>query len=210
MILDFSLYPGSRVTESELAEKFEVSRTPIRGALQRLEAEGYLTIRPKQGCFVRNVDIVELTQYYSIRTALEDLSLELACTYMSGSDLEALADEWDPARQEGRSDDIDEMSARDESFHITIAEGGNNYILARYLSDINRHIRVIRRLDFSDDNRIDHTYDEHHAICQHLIKRDLTAAKKTMHSHIKSSENFARTLTLTQLAQRMPTHKQPV
>jgi len=48
MILSFDLYPGSRVTESELAERFGVSRTPIREALTRLEAEGAVTIRPKR------------------------------------------------------------------------------------------------------------------------------------------------------------------
>mgnify|MGYP001766339151 FL=1 len=63
MILNFELYPGSRVTEQELASLFGVSRTPVRGALQRLEAEGYLTIQPKQGCYIRALDIAELTQY---------------------------------------------------------------------------------------------------------------------------------------------------
>jgi len=53
MILNFALYPGVRVTETELADHFGVSRTPVREALQRLAAEGYLTIRAKQGCFVR-------------------------------------------------------------------------------------------------------------------------------------------------------------
>ena len=75
MILDFELYPGSRITETELADKFHVSRTPIRAALQRLEAEGYVTVLPKQGCFIRTVDIDTLAQYYTVRVKLELLSL---------------------------------------------------------------------------------------------------------------------------------------
>ena len=200
MILDFELYPGSRITETELAERFDVSRTPIRAALQRLEAEGYVTVMPKQGCFIRNVDIDTLAQYYTVRVNLEQLSLELAATYMSEQELRLLADEWDPEKQSERSDNPDEMEARDESFHMTLAEGGGNLVLGRFLQDINRQIRVIRRLDFTHNERIDLTYSEHYEICQHLIRRDLTAAKSAMKSHITRSENFARTLTLTQLA----------
>lgn len=100
MILSFELYPGSRVTETELAERFGVSRTPIRAALQRLEAEGYISIMPKQGCFIRNLDIEALTKYYQVRVALEMLSLENACTYMSEAALKSLAESWDPEHQE--------------------------------------------------------------------------------------------------------------
>lgn len=82
-ILNFEIYPGSRVTETELAEYFGVSRTPIRSALQRLEAEGYLTVLPKQDCFISNLDIDDLSKYYQVRKTLEQLSLQLANTYMN-------------------------------------------------------------------------------------------------------------------------------
>ncbi len=79
MILSFVLYPGARVTENELALRFGVSRTPVREALQRLAAEGYVTIRPKQGCFVTDIDIERINHYYDVRIALELRGLELAC-----------------------------------------------------------------------------------------------------------------------------------
>lgn len=204
MILSFELYPGSRVTETELADKFGVSRTPVRGALQRLEAEGYVTILSKQGCFIRNIDIDSLTSYYQVRITLEMLSLENACIHMPESELKSLANAWDPQRQEGRTDNADEMEAWDEAFHMTLAEAGGNFALAEYLNDINRHIRVIRRLDFTDPHRVDKTYDEHYFICQRLLRRDLVAAQALMRAHITRSEQFAKTLTLTQLARRKP------
>ena len=61
-IIDFEIYPGTRLTELEIAEEFAVSRTPVRAALQRLETEGQITILPKQGCFVRSVDIETISQ----------------------------------------------------------------------------------------------------------------------------------------------------
>lgn len=208
MILAFNLYPGSRITETELADHFKVSRTPIRAALQRLEAEGYLTIMPKQGCFIRTVDIEALSQYYQVRIALELLSLELACTYMPESELKELATAWDPKIQHDRSDNADEMEALDESFHMALAEGSGNSALAHYLIDINRQIRVIRRLDFTDSTRVDKTYQEHYQICKALLKRDLGKAQQLMRTHIKRSQDFAKNLTLTQLAKSRFTFSQ--
>lgn len=199
MILNFELYPGSRVTETELAEMFKVSRTPIRSAVQRLETEGYMRVLPKQGCFIRNIEIDELMQYYQVRKKLESFTLELACTYMSDADLRELANDWDPEKFLDRSDNADEMESRDESFHIALAIGGGNTVLTNYLIDLNRNIRVIRRIDFTNDPGIDRTYSEHYEICQHLLRRDLVAAQKAMLAHINVSEKFAKTLTLSQL-----------
>jgi len=198
-IINFELYPGTRVTESELAAQYGVSRTPIRGALQRLETEGYLRILPKQGCFIRNLDIAELAHYYQVRITLEMLSLQLAAEFMSTADLETLARSWDPARQEERSNDAEEMEARDESFHMTLAEGSGNIALKHYLKDINSRIRAVRRLDFTNGMRIDRTYEEHYQICQQLLQRNLPEAQKLMREHINHSENFVKNLTLTQL-----------
>ena len=200
MILNFEIYPGSRVTETELADYFGVSRTPIRSALQRLEAEGYLTVLPKQGCFIRNLDIDDLSKYYQVRMSLEQLSLQLAYTYMSDTALNELAAAWDPARQVDRSDDPEEMEARDETFHLALAEGGGNLVLRNYLADVNRHLRIVRRLGFTRAERIDQTYDDHYQICQSLLRRDLAQAQALMRDHISHVEQFVKTITLTQLA----------
>ncbi|OBS08009.1 GntR family transcriptional regulator [Acidihalobacter prosperus] len=202
MILSFELYPGSRVTETELAEYFGVSRTPVREALQRLEQDAYLLIRPKQGCFIRQLDIAELGQYYEVRQDLEALSLRFACEHMADEALQALGAEWDPVTQPGRTDDPGVMVAREESFHLALAEGGGNVVLANYLRDINNHIRVVRRLDFTSGERIDRTYAEHHELVQCLLRRDLPGALALMQTHISQSEAFAKSLTLHQLSQR--------
>lgn len=200
MILNFEIYPGSRVTETELAEYFGVSRTPIRSALQRLEAEGYLTVLPKQRCFIRNLDIEDMGKYYRVRETLEQLSLQLANTHMSDTALSELAADWDPARQIDRSDDPEEMEARDETFHLALVEGGGNLVLRNYLADVNRHLRIVRRLGFTLAERIDQTYEDHYRICQSLLRRDLAEAQALMRGHIQQVEHFVKTITLTQLA----------
>lgn len=202
MILGFALYPGARVTENELAVRFGVSRTPVREALQRLSAEGYLTIRPKQGCFVREIDIETINQYYEVRIALEMRALELACVSMSDSQIKKLAAVWDAQHVPKQPPPVETMVARDEGFHMALAAGGGNGVLAGYLKDVNEHIHIVRRLDFTEATRVDHTYAEHHEILQRLLERDVDAAKTLLLRHIRKSADVAKAITLTQLAQQ--------
>lgn len=200
-ILSFELHPGARFTETELALKFGVSRTPVREALLKLEAEHYIAIRSKQGCFVREIDIGDLTQRYHVRIELEMLSLQLACQHMPDVELRRLAAAWDPAGRPARVGKPDTLLGREESFHLAIAAGSGNRALHEYIEDINHHIRIVRRLDFTSAERIASTYQEHHQIATLLLRRDLKAAQRLMRQHITRSMQFAKTLTLLKLAQ---------
>lgn len=202
LILSFVFYPGVRVTENELADRFHVSRTPVREALQRLAAEGYVTILPKQGCFVRDIDIDEINHYYDVRIGLEMLALELACQAMSDSQLKKLAAAWDPEQVPSKPPTVAAMVARDESFHLALAAGTGNAVLAGYLKDVNDHIHIVRRLDFTDPTRIEQTYREHHEVVQRLLARDVDGAKQLLQRHIRKSAEVAKAITLTQLAQQ--------
>ncbi|MCG2634555.1 MAG: GntR family transcriptional regulator [Gammaproteobacteria bacterium] len=202
MILSFALYPGSRITENELSKRFGVSRTPVREALQRLAAEGYLTIRPKQGCFIREIDIDEINDYYEVRIALEMEALALAGVNMPDSQLDALAALWDPQQVPKSPMPVESMAARDEQFHSSLALGAGNSVLARYLEDVNEHLHIVRRLDFTKPERIEQTYAEHHKILELLRQRDVKSAQALMLGHIRKSANVAKTITLTELAQQ--------
>jgi len=205
-IIDFEIYPGTRITESEIADNFQVSRTPVRAALQRLETEGQITIMPKQGCFVRSVDIETISQYYDVRITLEATAVELACDHMSDDDLDAQQEEWNPERLE-QEVDMEEIKAREEAFHIGIALGSGNPVLANYLRDINNNIRILRRLGFPDYQSVLETCEEHFAICQLIREHNKTQARKAMIKHIRKSQELARSVTLSQLQQAIKRHK---
>ena len=201
MIMDFDLFPGTRVTETELAESFKVSRTPVREALQRLELEGLLTIRPKQGCFVRPVDIQTISEYYDVRVALEAMAVELACQNMSDEQIDELLDFWNPKNRTMQTDYREKIREVEELFHLVIAEGSGNPVLANYIKDVNDHIRIIRRLGFPDEQSIKETYEEHYSLCRLLKARDAEQAKHDMIKHIRKSQGIARSVTLSQLQQ---------
>lgn len=201
-IISFELYPGTRVTEQVLAEMFGVSRTPIRQALQRLEIEGFLSIRPKQGCFIRELDVNELMEYYEARIALELLIVESAVNAMTDKQLEQMMALWHPDIHDDELQHGIDLGEKDESFHVGLALASDKPVLASLLKSINHRIRVIRRLDLNSDNRSQRTYKEHFEILQHIKERDTSKAKQAMKRHIQRSREFAKTLTLTALARQ--------
>ena len=197
-ILEFEIYPGTRITETELAADFNVSRTPVRAALQRLAVEGHIVIQPKQGCFVRAVDIEKISQYYDVRVHLEAAAVELACEHMSDEEIDALAELWNPARVK-KSINIDEVKSLEEAFHVEIATASGNPVLVDYLEDVNNHIRILRRLGFPDRKSVMETFVEHYELCQLIRARSIRSARKAMIEHIRKSQNIARGVTLSQL-----------
>lgn len=200
-IINFDLFPGSRVTETELALAYKTSRTPIREALKRLEVEGLISVRPKQGCYVRDVDIDMVSEYYTMRVALEAMTVELAIENMTDDELQALADEWNPKNYKEQPIDPEFIKKFEEAFHVAIAKGSHNQVLLQYLEDVNNRIRPIRALGFPDPKSIKETYDEHYEIIRLIQKRDLAGARETMIEHIRKSQKIARSVTLTQLEQ---------
>jgi len=200
-ITNFELYPGTRFTESELAEKFDVSRTPIREALKRLEVEGLVQIRPKQGCFVRTVDLETINNYYDVRVALETMAVELACSHMDSDKVEALCDFWDPKNFVFKSNYAEQVRQMEENFHLQIAEGSGNPVLVQLLHDVNDHIRIIRQLGFPDKHSVQETYEDHFLISNLILAKKTSSAKKTMKEHIRKHQKIASTVTLNQLEQ---------
>ena len=199
MIADLELMPGARVTEMQLADHFKVSRTPVRAALQLLESEGLLTIKPKQGCFIRNIDLQQISDYYNVRVYLENMTLEEIGRRNSADEVAALGEQWDPDNGFFGKDITAELKQAEEQFHLQLAAITRNAALANYLADINDKVRVVRRLGWPDRESVDDTYAEHHRICELLLAGDVATAKQEMTHHIRKSQERASRITLDQL-----------
>jgi DNA-binding GntR family transcriptional regulator len=202
MITSFELYPGSRVTEQQIADLFGISRTPIRQALQKLEIEGFLTVKPKQGCFIRELDVVELTEFYDARIAIEQLIVGYAVSSMPDKAIRQLMLLWHPEQHDIDLNQGVDLGEKDEAFHVGLARASNKLVMAEMLININNRIRIIRRLDLNADNRSVRTYQEHYEILEHILSRDANKAKQAIKRHILRSRDFAKTLTLTALARK--------
>lgn len=199
MIIRFELIPGSRVTETQLADFFQVSRTPIRAALQRLENEELLTIKAKQGCFIRNIDMLRISHYYDVRVSLENLVLEEIAKLQDFEELRELAQLWHPEHLSFGTDITDDLKEAEEIFHLQLAKISRNNVLASYIADINDHIRVVRRLGWPNLRSVTDTYEEHYRICQLLLSGDLRNAQEEVTNHIRKSQDQASRVTLHQI-----------
>lgn len=199
MIMDFEIVPGTRVTESQLADHFNVSRTPVRAALQRLDNERLLEIRPKQGCFIRAIDIVRISHYYDVRVALEKAVVDEVLRQSSRSLVAALAEKWNPKIRRFGTEITEELKLAEESFHLELAQASGNEALVGYLRDVNDNIRAVRRLGWPDKSSVLETYEEHFLICRLILERKAAQARREMENHIRKSQDGANRVTLNQL-----------
>jgi DNA-binding GntR family transcriptional regulator len=200
-IAEFNLVPGDRFTENELSERLGVSRTPVRQALFRLQQEGYVEVLFRSGWRVLPFDFEQFEQLYDLRMVLETTAAHRLCADSLRVD-RALLDElvaiWlVPAAE--RSSDMAQVSKWDEEFHCKLVSAAGNAEMARVHRDVTDRIRIIRRLDFTKQARIDATYDEHAKILKAIQRKRGDQAAMLLRAHIETSQAEVRKITLHQV-----------
>jgi DNA-binding GntR family transcriptional regulator len=181
MAVDFRLRPGERLNEGVLARDLGTSRTPLREALNRLVAEGMVTLQPGRGFCCRGLDAETVFDLYELRAVLECAAVGLACARATDADIAGLKVTL-AAQADTAGKTVREVTAGDEAFHVAIAELSGNGELVRQLSGINERIRYIRWIDMQ--SRVRTTKGEHRAIMAALAARDASAAVTAMQGHI--------------------------
>jgi DNA-binding GntR family transcriptional regulator len=200
-VAEFKLVPGDRFTENELSERLGVSRTPVRQALFRLQQEGYVEVLFRSGWRVLPFDFDQFEQLYDLRMVLETTAAQRLCTDGERVDrelLDALVAFWLVPVAE-RSADMLEVSLRDEAFHCSLVAAAGNAEMARVHRDVTDRIRIIRRLDFTKQARIDATYDEHAKILKAIRAKRGDQAAMLLRAHIETSQAEVRKITLHQV-----------
>ena len=204
-IADFRLLPGDRFTETELAKRYEVSRTPVRDALYRLKREGLLDVAFRSGWSVQPIDFAKFDALYDLRVILEGVAVERLCQAERQPDLHALRATWLAPASE-RETRAKEMAELDEAFHQTLVEAAGNREIARVHAEVTEKIRIIRRLDFLKEVRIAATYDEHAKILRQILRRRADDAVALLKAHITMSQHEVRKITLHMLHEARRLH----
>jgi DNA-binding GntR family transcriptional regulator len=175
-----------RLTEVGLAEQLGTSRTPIREALLRLDAEALVERRPGGGFYPRSPNLVGVRHLYELRSILELQAILLPRSHGQVHDLaalEAIRSDW-LAMAEENPDPDPEFVMVDESFHVGLAEAAGNPAIADHLNQVNERIRVVRMQNFVHAERIRVTAVQHLSILDALIRGDPDAAAKRMQAHL--------------------------
>ena len=202
-LFDFHLMPGDRFTENEVAGRMQVSRTPVREALYRLEREGYLDVMFRSGWRVKPFDFGQFENLYDVRVILETAAVRRLCEMPERPPLEELKQFWlVPANE--RLTDGRGVGQYDEQFHEALVAATGNIEMARIHHDITERIRIIRRLDFTQADRIDATYQEHAKILRAVLQRKSDQAQLLLKTHIEGSKAEVRKITLHMLHTARP------
>ena len=179
--------PGERLNVEELAEKFGVSLTPVRGAIQQLATEGLIDIRPRSGTFVANLNHQEIDETFKIRCALECLAGEDAVRQITPEQIRRLKELLRSLKRKMVTDDDRKAHEKDNSeLHQIIIEAAGNHKLREMYNALNAHIKIVR-IHAAESNwpvRLQEEQAEHEAIVAALEARDATALAAALRKHI--------------------------
>ena len=197
-ILHWEYAPGQRLTEELLCAEFNVSRSPVREALQMLAARNLIDKKPRQGYRVKQLNLTEIHELYDVRSALETHVMECVCRDgMEVSQLLKLEEQWTKFLRDLPGMDsypVDE----DEEFHQTFAQATKNHTLQLMLKNIDDRIRFVRSNDIRTPERMRDTCLEHLAILaavRHsdtakaidLVRRNIETGRASVKSALKDA-----------------------
>ena len=194
--IDMGTYkPGDRLVESELAERFGVSRTPIREALQRLETQSLLT-RDGRSLIVASLSHNQLAELYVVRSALEGLAASLAAQHATPEETRVLREMVEDDRK--RLSDPSALSRSNRRFHKQLHLASHNRYLVQQLDLVHRTMALLATTSLAAEGRSEIAIAEHDAIVAAIEARDQAAAQAALKAHI--SQAFETRIKLDSMA----------
>lgn len=189
-IVEGEIAPGSKISEPDLARRFNVSRAPLREALARLERCHLIERLPNIGARVINLSIEGLVSLYQLREELEGLACRLAAEQMSDTEIEEMKGLLDKhlLTQRVRDGESYYQEAGDLDFHYRIILASKNPYLINILCDeLYFLVRMYRVQLGMNGPRVSRAFDEHKAILNAIANRDGELADLLMRRHISAS-----------------------
>ncbi len=198
-ILDQTFLPGERLNVKLLAEKLEVSLTPVKDAINRLATEGLIELRPRNGTFVTRLSPKDIAETLDIRRALEWLAAESAVTNVTPRDMDELHELVDTMEQPVSTDrERQTHERRNLEFHQRLIELAGNRKMLEIYKGLNAHVKIAR-VHYTHEGwqqRLKEEAREHRLILNALESRNARALQKALNDHIqRASEALVRELS---------------
>lgn len=175
-IIKGTLKPGEKVAEPELAERFGISRTPIREAFRQLESEGYLTVIPRKGAVVTGLSERDIEEFYAIKSILEGYAARMAAEKLTEKEiqrLETINERLEKLAEEG---DVKTFFRVHSEFHELFIRAAGNEKLAELIDQVGRRFNRLRMASLSLPGRMDISVQEHRKIIRAFRDRNGEAA----------------------------------
>lgn len=180
---------GSQLVEVALAQQLGVSRTPVRSAIKRLEAEGLVNSIPNRGAFVITPTQKEIEETFLVRAQLEIMAVRLTCSCITPKQIEDLRNLISLETKVFDESNLDEYYAANDNLHLKIAEQSGNRVLFSYIKELLDRTRIFLIL-YDPFYKLEYRpTSEHSAIVDALAAGDAERAAQAVETHINSSIN---------------------
>lgn len=184
---------GKKINEEELAKSLDVSRTPIRETLLRLEHEGIVKIIPRRGAFVVSQSKEKVIDLFQVREVMEGLVARLATKNMNHELLDRLKLCLEKVSSgNGDNNRLLKYTPADVEFHAILLEASDNELLKNMMESVNAHLQMVRLRTVALPGRPEQTVQEHYEIAAAIEKKDSTLAEKLMRKHVASVRRDAQ------------------
>lgn len=176
-IISGSLKAGSRVSEPELAERYGISRTPIREAFRQLESEGYLTVIPRRGAVVSEYSQQDVEDFYAIKSILEGYAARRACEKLTAKELDRLESINEKLADLAGHNDIKHFFKVHGDFHDLFIKAAHNEKLREMIAGLVTKFQRLRLMSLSMPGRMMISVQEHEKIIEAFRNKDADLAE---------------------------------
>jgi DNA-binding GntR family transcriptional regulator len=180
------LRPGDRVMEVEIAERLQVSRTPVRDALRRLESDGMLVIEPRVGLQIASLSRSSILELYLMRELLEGTAAALCAAHATELELMELEDLV--RKEKALQGDYEALSRHNRRFHEAIYHGAHNRYLEKSLNAVNDSMWLLGRSLMYKPERAEEAFTQHRGLLEAILARDSVTAERLAREHIAAAK----------------------
>ncbi|MFC3417925.1 GntR family transcriptional regulator [Salinicoccus hispanicus] len=189
-ILNEEYTPGKFLSERTLIEDLDMSKTPIKNALIRLETEGFLTVSSKQGIFINELSVDKINDMYNLRIALETFNCKFLHNRITDYQLDELKQILDVTKEVTDNLDINSFATYDHEFHLAISNMAGNMEITEILINRQDHLRRITLKHLrKDPERVKIFYQDHLQIYE-ALKEHQTDSVRLMEAHLENSKSI--------------------
>jgi DNA-binding GntR family transcriptional regulator len=196
-ILKGQLKPGEKVAEPELAERFGISRTPIREAFRQLESEGYLTVIPRKGAVVTALSERAVEEFYAIKSILEGYAAQMAAENMADKDIEKLEAINRKLQELADEGDVKTFFRVHNEFHEVFIRAAGNEKLLELINQLMLKFNRFRLASLSLPGRMEISVKEHEKIIKAFKRKDGSQADNL----VRKTASFGGQVLIQSMAQ---------
>ena len=184
-IISLKIEPGQSISEKEISEMLQVSRTPVREAFVKLAQEELVEVFPQRGTIVSLIDMYHVEEARFIREHLERAAVRVACETFSNDSLLQLETNLIMQKRCVEEENFTRLFELDEEFHQTIAFGCGKERIWALIQQMNAHLNRIRMLSLAANYKWDLILDQHERIFTAIKDKNPDVAEKVMEEHLK-------------------------